>query len=167
MNITKETIEVLQEMVDMSFVMTALIDRMQSVLDADLSYNNTANLIHQNIAHRYSGYFADMIADLTLQGYDISVNYGKVPIMNKKYNTLSEVLSELEDKVFDYQNALNMCYKITMDNMDIHIGVELLDLIKDHNKIVRQIILLCNKADAYGDNNPSFDAHIKEHFWIL
>ena len=72
--VTNETIAALQEMVTESFIMNARIDRMQSVLDADLSYNQTSFLIHNGMAHRYSGYFADEVADLGLQGYDISVN---------------------------------------------------------------------------------------------
>ena len=39
--VTNETIAALQEMVTESFIMNARIDRMQSVLDADLSYNQT------------------------------------------------------------------------------------------------------------------------------
>ena len=52
--VTNETIAALQEMVTESFIMTARIDRLQSVLDADLSYNQTSLLIHNGMAHRYS-----------------------------------------------------------------------------------------------------------------
>ena len=166
LNITQATIDALQEMVDESFIMTARIDRMQSVLDAELAYNNTALLIHHGMAHKYSGYFGDEIADLGLQGYDISVNYGNVPPMKKEYTSVKELLYELREKVFDYQNKLNMCWKIAFDNMDIHVLSDIGDIIEDHNKLVRQAILLCNKIDIYGDN-PSFDAHIKAHFWNL
>ena len=164
--VTNETIAALQEMVTESFIMTARIDRMQSALDADLSYNQTSLLIHQGMAHRYSGYFADEIADLGLQGYDISVNYGDVPTMNKSYSSVKELLYELRDYVVEYQTELNGCYKIAFNNNDFHICADLIDIIKDHNNVVRQMILLCNKIDIYGDN-PAFDAHIKKHFWIL
>lgn len=164
-NVTENTVNALQEMVDRSFIMTAIIDRMQSVLDAKLAYNNTANLLHHGMAHRYSGYFGDAIADLGLQGYDISVNYGNVPPMKQEYATAKDLLYVLREKVFDYQNALNMCYKIALDNMDIHIAADLIEIIKNHNEVVRQVILLCNKVDAYG-TDMSFDAHIHD-FWIL
>lgn len=164
-NITEQTLVALQEMVDMSFTMNSMVDRMQSVLDADFAYNNTSNLIHQGIAHKYSGYFADEIADKCLQGYDVSVVYGGTQRMDKRYNSVSSVLYELKDAVVDYQNALNMCYNVAIENMDIHIAIDLIELIKEHNNIVRQMILLCNKIDLYKDN-PSFDSHIDE-FWIL
>ena len=58
------------------------------------------------------------------------------------------------------------CAKIAFDNNDIHVYADLLDLLKDVNKIVEQVVLLSDKIDIYGDN-PSFDAHIKNNFWIL
>lgn len=159
------TVTALQEMVTESFIMTARIDRMQSVLDADLSYNQTSLLIHHGMAHRYSGYFADEIADLGLQGYDISVNYGNVPTMNKSYSSVKELLYELKDFVIEYQTKLNGCYKIAFDNNDFHVCADLVDIIKNHNNVVRQMVLLCNKIDAYG-NVQAFD-HDIDKFWIL
>lgn len=166
LNVTQPTIDALQEMVDESFIMTARIDRMQSVLDADFAYNNTGLLIHHGMAHQYSGYFGDAVADLGLQGYDISVNYGNVSPMNKKYSSVKELLYELKDYVFDYQNRLNACYKVAIDNMDIHIAADILEIIRKHNIVVRQCILLCNKIEIY-NGSASFDSHIREHFWIL
>ena len=58
------------------------------------------------------------------------------------------------------------CAKIAFDNNDIHVYADLLDLLEDVNKIVEQVILLSDKIDIYGDS-PSFDAHIKDNFWIL
>ena len=58
------------------------------------------------------------------------------------------------------------CCKIAFDNNDIHVYAELLDLLEDVNKIVEQVILLKDKIDIYKDN-PAYDSHIKEHFWIL
>ena len=166
LNVTQQTIDVLQEMVDASFIMTARIDHMQSVLDAHFAYNNTGLLLHHGIAHVYSGFFGDEVADLGLQGYDIVVNYGKVPSMDKQYSSVNELLYELRDYVFDYQNRLNMCYKIAYDNMDIHVAADIMDIIEEHNKLVRQSILLCNKIDIY-NGNPSFDAHVLNHFNLL
>ena len=164
--ITQKTAEALQKMVDESFLMTSKIDRMQSVLDAKLSYNNTANLIHHGLAHKYSGYFADEIADLGLQGYDVPVRYGNVPIANKEYANVRELLYDLKDIVLNYNNMLAGCYKVSEDNMDYIVNADLIPIMQEHNKIVRQVILLCNKIDIYGDN-PAFDQAITANFWIL
>ena len=166
LNVTQPTIDALQEMVDASFIMTAKIDHMQSVLDAHFAYNNTGLLLHHGMAHVYSGFFGDEVADLGLQGYDIVVNYGNVPRMDKQYSSVNELLYELKNDVFDYQNRLNMCYKIAYDNMDIHIAADIMDIIEEHNVLVRQAILLCNKIDIY-NGNPSFDAHVLNHFNLL
>lgn len=165
-NVTQPTIDALQEMVDASFIMTARIDHMQSALDAHFAYNNTGLLLHHGMAHAYSGLFGDAVADLGLQGYDIVVNYGNVPRMDKQYSSVNELLYELRDYVFDYQNKLNMCYKIAFDNMDIHVAADIMDIIEEHNVLVRQAILLCNKIDIY-NGNPSFDAHVLNHFNLL
>ena len=164
--ITQKTADALQEMVDESFLMTSKIDRMQSVLDSKLSYNNTANLIHHGLAHKYSGYFADEIADLGLQGYDIPVRYGNVPVENTDYASVKELLYDLRDNVLNYNRMLTGCYKVAEDNMDYAVVADLVPILQEHNKIVRQVILLCNKIDIYGDN-PSFDQHITSGFWIL
>lgn len=166
LNVTQPTIKALQEMVDLSFIMTARIDRYQSVLDATFAYNNTGLLLHHGMAHVYSGFFGDEVADLGLQGYDISVNYGNVPPMNRQYTSVREILYELKDYVFDYQNALNGCYKIAIDNMDIHVAADILEIIRAHNVLVRQAILLCNKIDIY-NGSASFDAHVLNHFNLL
>lgn len=163
--ITDETKIALQEMVDASFVMTSLVDRMQSVLDATFSYNQTARLIHHGLAHLYSGYFADWIAYLGLQGYDISVDYGNVPRANKTYGSVKELMYDLLDLVIEYQTKLNGCYKIAFSGNDFHVCADLTDIIKEHNDVLRQLILLCNKIDAYGDN-PAYDHDVSD-FWIL
>ena len=166
LNVTQPTINALQEMVDESFIMTARCDRYQSVLDAKFAYNNTALLVHHGFAHVYSGFFGDAVADLGLQGYDITVNYGNVPPMNQQYNSVKEILYELKDYVFDYQNKLNMCWKVAFDNMDIHVAADVFDIIEDHNELVRQVILLCNKIEIY-NGSASYDAHVLQHFNLL
>ena len=163
--ITDETKVALQEMVDESFIMTSLIDRMQSVLDVTFSYNQTATLIHHGLAHLYSGYFADQIADLGLQGYDITVNYGNVPRANRVYDSVKELLYDLRDMVIGYQTKLNGCYKIAFEGNDFHVCADLTPIIQRHNDVLRQLILLCNKIDVYGDN-PAYD-HNVPNFWIL
>ena len=68
--------------------------------------------------------------------------------------------------MIDFQSALMGVCRIAQDNGDIHVYVDMLDMLEDFNEIVEQAILLSDKIDVYG-TNPSFDAHIKEHFWVL
>lgn len=164
-NLMPKTISALQEMVDRSFKMTAFVDRIQSVLSTKFVCNQVGNLIHHGIAHKYSGFFGDQIAEI-LENYNIDVKYGNVPTMNKEYASVSEVIHKLNEEVINYQNALNMCYKISFDNMDVHVCSDLIDIITQHNLIVTQTILLEDKIEVYGNNIAAYDHDVKD-FWIL
>lgn len=164
--VSKNTAEALQEIITESFAMTAKIDRIRSILDTLFSCNNTSRLIHHCMAHMYSGYFADEIADLGLQGYDIAVEYGGIPKESKNYSSVKEIVEDLLENAVKYQTMLNGCYKISFDNNDLHVCADLIEIIKRHNNIVRQSIILVNKIDLYGDNITAFDHDIKD-FWIL
>lgn len=166
MNVSKNTINACQEMIRESFIANARVDRMKSVMGAKLAYNNTADVIHLQIAHAYAGIYGDLIGDKALEGYNIDVIYGNIPEENKDYQTPAQILYELRDLTIDYQNKLNMCARIAFDNMDLHVFADLMEIIAKHNQVVRATILLVDKIDLYGVN-PSFDAHIKEHFNLL
>ena len=56
--------------------------------------------------------------------------------------------------------------KRIFNNDDVHVYADLIDLLKDYNKIVEQTILLEDKLKLYGDDMASYDVHINE-FWIL
>jgi len=137
---------------------------MQSVLNAKLAYNNTAGFIHEHVAHGYAVKMGDGLAE-TIEPYNIAIEYGNIPKSNKDYSSVREVLEDLLELTVDFQNKLNMCAKIALDEMDMHVYADLLDIIEDHNKFVQQAILLVDKIHIYGDN-PSFDAHLG-HFTIM
>ena len=164
-NISQPTIDAIQSMVKESFIDNSIVDRMKSVLGVDLAYNVTADLIHLNIAHYFSGLMGDGLGDL-IEGHNQSVIYGGLPVQEKVYSNATQVLEELLTLVVDYQDDLNVCAKIALDNMDTHTYMGLLKLIEDFDKIVQQCILMVDKIHVYKDN-MSFDAHIKDNFWIL
>ncbi len=164
-NVTQETHDAVQEMVKESFIANARVDRMKSVLGTKLAFNKTSDLIHLQIAHAFAGHFGDGLGDL-LEHYNMSIIYGDIPLQNKDYNTVKEIIYDLFELCTDYQNKLNMCAKIAFEHMDIHIYEGLLNIISDFDKIVTQAILLKDKINIYGEN-PSFDAHIEDTFWLL
>ena len=59
-----------------------------------------------------------------------------------------------------------MCYKISFDNMDVHVCSDLIDIITQHNLIVTQTILLEDKIGVYGNDIAAYDHDVKD-FWIL
>ena len=166
MNITAPTKSAVQELITQCYIDNARIDRMKSVLLADLSYNETADVVHKYIAHYFSNGIGDDLSEKCLERYNISVVFGGIPVMDKQYNTVEEVLNELLEIVIDFQNQLSMCIKIAMENMDKQIASDLLSFNVYYNNIVDQCILLVDKIKLYKDS-PSFDAHLKDHFFIL
>lgn len=163
-NITQATVDAIQEMIKQSFLCNAIVDRCKSVLGVDLAYNNTSNKIHLGIGHIFPVQLGDGLGDL-IEGYNQSVIYGGIPIQDKTYSTVKEVLDDLLEVVVDYQNKLNKCAMIAFENMDIHTYTGILKLIEGYSPIVEQCILLVDKINLYG-TNPSFDTDI-ETFWIL
>lgn len=166
MNVTEKTKEAVQELISLSYIDNARVDRMKSVLVADLAYNETSKMVHEFIAHYFSNGIGDALSEKCAERYNISVIFGGIPIMDKKYSTVKEVLDELLELVIDYQNYLSGCIEIAVENDDRHISSDLIDFMRDYNQIADQCTLLVDKINLYRDN-PSFDAHIKEHFWII
>lgn len=165
-NITDKTKDAIQELISLSYINNARVDRMKSALTADLTYNETADIVHTFIAHYFSNGIGDALSEQCLERYNISVNFGGIPVMDKKYESVDEVISELLDLVIDYQNQLSKCIEIAETNMDRQIVATLYSFNVDYNKIVDQCIILKDKLGLYKDN-PLFDVYIKEHFFLL
>ena len=72
----------------------------------------------------------------------------------------------MNENVITFQTMLMGVIDIANNKKDIQVFSDLLILLSDYNKIVEQTLLLVDKISVY-DNPQSFDAHIKEHFWIL
>ena len=53
MIVTQPTIDAVTELIGDCFKMNRHLDRLVSVLGVEFAYNNTANLVHQGIAHYY------------------------------------------------------------------------------------------------------------------
>lgn len=165
MLVSEGTQKVLIELIGSCFRENRYLDRLVSVLGVKFAYNNTADLIHHHIAHYFPA-LADLIGEKCLERYNIPVYYQATPDGGQDYSSVNEIIKDLEERMIDFQSTLMGACKIANENGDIHVYVELLDFLEDFNKIVEQAILLSDKIDVYG-TNPSFDAHIGQHFWIL
>lgn len=165
MLVTENTQKVLIEMIGKCFAENRYTDRLVSILGVKFAYNNTADLIHQHIAHMYPA-LADEIGEKTLERYNIPVFYPATPEGSRDYNSVVDIIKDLEERTLDFQIALMGACKIAQENGDIHVYADLLDMLEDYNKVVEQAILLSDKIDAY-NGSISFDAHVGEHFWIL
>ena len=165
MIVTKETVNAVTELISECFKMNRHLDRLVSILGVEFAYNNTADLVHQGIAHYYP-MLADELGEKCLERYNIPVHYAPTPAGGQNYDSVTEIIADLEDKNIEFQTMMMGCCKVAFENNDIHVYADLLDMLEDVNKIVEQVILLKDKIELYKDN-PSYDSHIRDNFWIL
>ena len=166
MIISNETQEALMEIIKQCFVENRKFDRMVSVLGVEFACNNSASLIHQNIAH-YFPQLSDKIGELCLERYNISIIYGETPKGDERFGSAVEIVKEIERRTLAFQAMLMGVCKIALDNNDINVYSDLLPLLSDYNKIVEQSILLSDKIGYYTESNIMNFDHDIEHFWIL
>lgn len=166
MIISKNTQDAVMELIKQCFFANRKLDRCVSVLGVDFACNQAANLIHQYIAH-YFPTLSDKIGELALERYNISVVYGETPSGDEQYGTVTELIHYIERLTIDFQSMFMGVCKIAMDNNDIHVYSDLLELLKEYNVIVEQVILLSDKIDRYGEDRiMAFDHDILD-FWII
>lgn len=166
MNVSVESINTLYELISECFSLNRKLDRQVSVLGTKFAMNNTAQLCHQGFAHLFPK-LADEIGEKCLERYNISVEYGFTQEAKEDYSTAQDIINLINEEVIEFQNMLMGAVKFTYDNGDIQIYSDLLEILKDYNKIVEQSILLVDKAELYKDNMANYDAHIKDYFWVL
>ena len=164
MIVTQKTQDAVEQLIGQAFFMNRKIDRMVSVLGVKFAYNNTANLIHLNIAH-YFPILADILGEKCLARYNIPVYYPATPDGKEDYQSVSDIIHRLKELLLEYQTMLMGACKVAMSNNDIHVYADLLDVLEDYNKFPEQGILLADKIALY-DDNPSYDIHVYK-FWIL
>lgn len=165
MIVTQETQNAIIELIGECFKMNRYLDRAVSILGVKFVYNNTADLIHQYVAH-YFPILADKLGEKALERYNIPVSYPATPAGMQDYSSAEELLHDLEDRVIEFQIKFMGACKVAFENSDIHVYTDLLDLLEDVNKIVEQMILFADKIDKY-NGSMSYDSHAKEHFFIL
>lgn len=166
MIVSKETQDALMALIKQCFIENRKFDRMVSLLGVNYACNKSSSYIHQGIAH-YFPQLSDRIGELTLERYNIPIIYGETPKGDEQYNSATSIIGEMEKRIIDFQTMLMGVCKIAFDHNDINVYTDLLELLRDYNKIVEQIILIKDKIDYYGEDKlMSFD-HDFSDFWIL
>jgi len=166
MNVTKSTIDALYEIIGQCFQYNRWIDRLVSVLGVNFACNNTAKLLHSQIAHEFPN-ISDKIGEKCLERYNITVEYESTSEGKQNYNSVTEMIGLLETKIIDFQNMLMAAMKIAFENNDLQVYADLSDILKDYNNMVGQVILINDKIKFYGEEKiMQFDAQI-DKFWNL
>ena len=164
MLVSQETINAIYEIVGESFKANRILDRAVSVLNTKFACNNASGKIHKDLAHLYP-LLADRFGEI-LETYNIPVEYAATPFANQDYESVEQIIYDINDVAVDYQSYVMGVAKIAFENNDLHAYVEILDILEDVNKTVAATILLKDKIGLYKDNIVAFDNHI-DKFWTL
>ena len=164
MLVSQPTIDAVNELVTQCFTENRMLDGIVDSLTVKFGYSKTAELVHENMAHALP-LIADTLGEKCLQCYGISVKYGPTPAAIDDYTSVQQICETISNRMIDFQSMLIGACKVAQDNGDLHVYVELLDVLEDFNPFVEQGLILVDLIKKYG-NNPSFDKNI-EKYWIL
>lgn len=166
MIVSLETQNALMELIKQCFVENRKFDRMVSVLGVEFACNQASSMIHKSIAHFFPQ-LSDKIGEACLERYNISVVYGETPSGDESFNSVSEMIGIMKQRIVDFQAMMMGVCKIAFDNNDFNVYSDLLPMLSEYNKIVEQAILLEDKINAYGEECVMAFDHDISSFWIL
>lgn len=131
------------------FSFNRLLDRMMSVLSVKMVMPKTANSLHTKLAHRFPT-IADFLSDYQNDRNNLTI-YPETPIGNEDYNTPLELFQAmLVRQLLVEENFVET--KILAKNSGDYMTAKILDdLLPELKKVTAQILVLCDKAEIYGD----------------
>lgn len=165
MIVSEQTQKAVTELISQCFKENRWADRAVSVLGVNFACNKTSELLHHHVAHLYPA-ISDNLGHQCLERYNISVVYGATPEGAENYSSVKEIIDGFKDKAIDFQSMLIAASKIAFSQNDIHVFVNIGNILKDFNIVVEQLILLSDKINMYGNDIMAFD-HDIDGFWIL
>ena len=165
MNVSEQTIQAIRECNTKCFYMNRLYDTAMDTLSIDFVCPQAEKLMHENMAHTFPLLAAEL-NHKCLGAFNIKTYYGATPAGDWTWNNLLEMMEELMNETFGFQNVFMGALKVAIENNDYLVVVELNELLREVNKIVEQIILIRDKAELYGDNYTAFDKDIPSFFYL-
>lgn len=166
MNVSKQTINALYEIINQCFQMNRFCDSLVSVMGVNFAMNNTSSKVHEKVCH-YFPQLSDLIGESCLERYNIIVEYGETKKERSDYSSVSEMIAILESRTIEFQNMFIGAMKVAFENNDLQVYSDLSGLVGDLNKIVGQLILLKDKIKFYGENKSMEFDHDIDTFWVL
>lgn len=153
----------LEDIIKHCFYANRILDRICSILSVKFIMSNTSNIIHHNLAHRYP-ILADGISDY-MDTRDCTTIYGETPIGNQDYDDYLECFNKILEINLDLEKRVKEAIDVARNNNDYTTKVYLEKYLLDIIPITKDILLLVDKAEMYGNNKLSmmkFDHDISE-----
>lgn len=152
----------LNSLVGECFLGNRILDRDMSILSVKFTMNNTVKYLHTGFSHLYP-ILADKISDYQGSRNNLTV-YPLTPEDSSDYNTPYDLFNRFYEYQITFEESVKEVLKQSSDEGDYTTKQFLENFLIDLSKFTEQVILLCDKAEAYGDNYMSFDKDIKRFF---
>lgn len=162
--IDKNLNDELDTLVGQAFLGNRILDRAMSILSVKFTMNNSVKFLHTGFAHLYP-LLADQISDYQGSRNNLT-GYPDTPADFSDYNTPLEFFEKLLNYQITYEESVKEVIKTAVDLGDLTTEAFLKKYLLTLNKYMEQIILLRDKAKAYGSNLMDFDRDI-ENFFIF
>lgn len=160
MLINEKTSKDLDTLYGQFFNLNSCFDNAVSYMLNDWAMVKASEIIHKNLAHLFP-LMADKVSEIKDNFDERSVRFA-VEEHTETYENLIDMFDKLLDECKVTYEMIKLVNKGAMENGDLNVHADLLDLVKDFNKVIGQVITLNNKAHQLIDMYDMFDAHIDE-----
>lgn len=142
------------ELTNKCYDLNRMFDRMSTVAKVQFSMDNLAKFLHEAIAHKYPK-VADEIVENTLERYGQTMEYSDTVSFGS--NNYIDYVSMLSIANTETLNILTIANNVA-NALPFNVRVDLIDSVKELNKLYETVNELYNRAVEYGiEKQMSFD----------
>lgn len=149
--ISKEIKAALEKIISHCFYSNRMLDRMCSVLSVSFVMPITSSILHHNLAHYYP-ILADYISDY-MDGRDCTTIYEETPRGDQEYDTPLDCFNKLLEINLHLEKLITDAIILSQSNGDYTTKVYLEEFLLKIIPITKDILLLVDKAELYGDSD--------------
>ena len=149
--ISKKMKESLEKIISHCFYNNRMLDRICSVLSVTFVMPITSNILHHNLAHLYP-LLADKISDY-MDSRDCTTLYGETPTVDQDYDTVLDCFNKMLEINLQLESLIKDSIVLAQESKDYSTKVYLEEFLLEIIPITKDILLLVDKAEMYGDSD--------------
>lgn len=156
--LTSEIKSLLENIVSHCFYSNRIVDRICSIMSVKFVMPNTSNTIHHKLAHLYP-LLADEISDY-MDSRNCTTVYGATIAGDQDYDNYIECFRKILELNLNLESLVKDAIVVAQTSGDYSTKVYLENFLLKLIPITRDIMLLSDKAEMYGDgdlNSMRFD----------
>ena len=151
--ISKEMKASLEKIISHCFYSNRMLDRMCSILSVTFVMPITSNILHHKLAHLYP-VLADDISDY-MDARDCTTVYGETPKGDQDYDTALDCFNKMLEINLKLESLVKDSITLAQNINDYSTKVMLEQFMLKITPITKDILLLVDKAEMYGDGDTS------------